>query len=65
LKKITTIEEYDDNGKMIKKIVVEEDGVNLPAYIPFAPSQPRPDTTPWPGTTWRTVPGIDWGNKIT
>jgi hypothetical protein len=47
MKRITTVEEYNDEGKMVKRTVTEEDGVQDIKYVPQPIPVPAAPTTPW------------------
>jgi hypothetical protein len=47
MKRITTIEEYNDAGELVKRTVTEEDGVQDIKYVPQPMPVPAAPTIPW------------------
>lgn len=54
MKRITTTEEFDNDGKLVKRTVVEETDVldRTPVYIPT--TIPEPYRWPWNPVTYHT-----------
>lgn len=56
MKRITTTEEFDNNGKLIKRTMVEETDAALSVSVPDNP-------LPWYGPQWTNIPlRVDCGN---